>query len=82
MCFLGIRINLVLMVFNLLPIPPLDGGRIAVSLLPHQQAIMLSRLERFGFFIVLALLFSGLFELFLWPVVDFINTLIIHLFQI
>ena len=53
-----------------------------MSLLPHQQAIMLSRLERFGFFIVLALLFSGLFELFLWPVVDFINTLIIHLFQI
>ena len=82
MCSLGISINLVLMVFNLLPIPPLDGGRIAVSLLPHQQAIMLSRLERFGFFIVLALLFSGLFELFLWPVVDFINTLIIHLFQI
>ena len=82
MCSLGISINLVLMVFNLLPIHPLDGGRIAVSLLPHQQAIMLSRLERFGFFIVLALLFSGLFELFLWPVVDFINTLIIHLFQI
>ena len=82
MCSLGISINLGLMVFNLLPIPPLDGGRIAVSLLPHQQAIMLSQLERFGFFIVLALLFSGLFELFLWPVVDFINTLIIHLFQI
>lgn len=82
MCFLGIRINLVLMVFNLLPIPPLDGGRIAVSLLPHQQAIMLSRLERFGFFIVLALLFSGLLGSVLWPIVDFIYTLIIHLFQI
>lgn len=82
MCSLGISINIVLMVFNLLPIPPLDGGRIAVSLLPYRQAIMLSRLERFGFIIVLVLLFSGLFDLFLWPVVDFINTLIIHLFHI
>lgn len=55
----GIEINAVLMLLNLLPLPPLDGGRIAVSLLPHALAWRFARLERFGFIILLALLFLG-----------------------
>jgi Zn-dependent protease len=50
-------INLVLAVLNLIPIPPLDGGRIAVGLLPRALALPLARLERYGFFILIALLF-------------------------
>jgi len=52
----GIEINAVLMILNLLPIPPLDGGRVAVGLLPGPWAWQLSRIEPFGFFILLALL--------------------------
>ncbi len=53
----GMQINAVLMVLNLLPIPPLDGGRIAVSLLPHRLAWSFARLEPYGFPILLVLLF-------------------------
>ncbi len=56
---IGIMINLVLMVLNLLPIPPLDGGRIAVGLLPGRAAYALSRLEPWGFMVILLLLVSG-----------------------
>ncbi len=57
----GVLINGVLMVLNLLPIPPLDGGRIAVGLLPGRAAAALDRLEPYGMFVVLALaLFGGL----------------------
>ncbi len=52
----GIIVNLVLMALNLLPIPPLDGGRIAVGLLPGRASYALSRVEPYGFFVVLALL--------------------------
>jgi Zn-dependent protease len=52
----GVSINLALMALNLLPIPPLDGGRIAVGLLPHSASLMLARLERYGFFVILALI--------------------------
>ncbi len=51
----GIMINTVLMVLNLFPLPPLDGGRIAVSLLPHRQAWQLSRVEPYGMFILILL---------------------------
>jgi Zn-dependent protease len=49
----------VLMVLNLLPIPPLDGGRIAVGLLPDKAAYALSRVEPFGFIIIIVLLVAG-----------------------
>ncbi|MFO1310530.1 MAG: site-2 protease family protein [Burkholderiales bacterium] len=52
----GIRINLALIALNLLPIPPLDGGRIAVGVLPHRAAAMLARAEPYGFFVILALM--------------------------
>lgn len=55
----GITINIVLMLINLLPIPPLDGGRIAVGLLPYDLAEKLSRIEPYGFFILLGLMYMG-----------------------
>lgn len=63
----GMQINGVLMLLNLLPIPPLDGGRIAVSLLPGRLAWHFSRIEPFGFPILLLLLFSGLLGAILGP---------------
>ena len=65
----GIQINAVLMVRNLLPIPPLDGGRIAVSLLPDRLAWQFARLEPFGFPILLVLLFTGILGEILWPLI-------------
>jgi Zn-dependent protease len=55
----GVLVNLVMWAFNLFPLPPLDGGRILVGLLPMRQAIQVSRVEPYGFFIVLALVLAG-----------------------
>ncbi len=55
----GVLVNLVMFAFNLFPLPPLDGGRILVGLLPHRQAELVSRVEPWGFFIVMALVISG-----------------------
>ena len=55
----GVLVNLVMFAFNLFPLPPLDGGRILVGLLPMRQAVAVSRVEPYGFFIVLALVISG-----------------------
>ncbi|GAB1393655.1 site-2 protease family protein [Rhodocyclaceae bacterium] len=63
----GINVNAVLMLLNLLPLPPLDGGRIAVSLLPHPLAWRFAQMERFGFVILLALMFLGGLDLILTP---------------
>ena len=57
MAYFGIILNLMLMVFNLLPIPPLDGSRIISAFLPNHTAIQYNRLERWGFLIILVLLF-------------------------
>jgi Zn-dependent protease len=56
----GILVNLVMFAFNLFPLPPLDGGRILVGLLPYRQAELVSRIEPWGFFIVMALVLSGI----------------------
>ena len=56
----GITVNVVMFVFNLFPLPPLDGGRILVGLLPYRQAALVSRVEPWGFFIVMALVISGI----------------------
>ena len=72
----GIQINLVLLVLNLFPLPPLDGGRIAVSLLPMQAAIKFARIERYGMIILIALLFSGILGVILSPVLRFFQQLL------
>lgn len=66
----GIIINVVLMVLNLLPLPPLDGGRIAVSLLPHRVGYAYSRVEPYGLLILLVLLFTGVLWTLMNPFID------------
>ena len=65
----GVFINVILMSLNLIPLPPLDGGRIAVSLLPMKQAMQFARIEPYGLFILLALLFTGILGILLWPLI-------------
>jgi len=69
MCQASIIINLVLFIFNLLPLPPLDGGRVAVGLLPGPMAYQLSKLERYGFIIIVVLLVLGWLQAIMGPVV-------------
>jgi Zn-dependent protease len=71
----GIVLNLVLMVLNLLPLPPLDGGRIMTSLLPGPMAYRFSRIEPYGFFILIALLMTGLLWKLLGPPVSLLENL-------
>lgn len=73
---LGIFINLLLAVFNLLPIPPLDGSRIVASFLPPQTALNYLKIEPYGFFIVIALVYLGFFRLFLIPIVTLLFNLL------
>jgi len=73
----GIFINTILMVLNLLPLPPLDGGRVLVGLLPGPWSYRLSRVEPYGFFILIALLVTGLLGLLLWPLISFVMTLMV-----
>ncbi|HXE40331.1 MAG TPA: site-2 protease family protein [Azonexus sp.] len=66
---IGIIVNCVLMVLNLVPLPPLDGGRIAVSLLPHRWAWKFAKIEPWGFPILLLLLFTGILGAIMNPLV-------------
>jgi Zn-dependent protease len=72
MAHFGIAINLVLGVFNLLPLPPLDGSRVVSALLPNHLAYRYNKLEAYGLYILLGLLFLGIFERVILPIVNFI----------
>lgn len=75
----GISVNLIFMALNLLPIPPLDGGRIVSGLLPTRLSIPYSRIEPYGLIILLVLLFTGALSFFLRPLHD-IGAAIVRLF--
>jgi Zn-dependent protease len=70
----GVFINGILAALNLLPIPPLDGGRIAVSLLPPGPSTMLARVEPYGFFILIALMLTGVLNTLMWPLITLVFT--------
>jgi len=72
----GVLTNLVIFAFNLFPVPPLDGGRILTSILPHRYAYKFARLEPYGFFIVLALVFLKVLQYWMIPVMTVANGLL------
>jgi Zn-dependent protease len=67
----GIFVNAILMVFNLFPLLPLDGGRILAGLLPARASYLFGRTEPYGMFILVGLILTGVMGAFLWPLVDF-----------
>lgn len=72
----GVLTNLVMFAFNLFPIPPLDGGRIAVSLLPYKLAYKFAQIEPYGFFIVMALVMLHVLQFWMVPVMFIANLLL------
>jgi Zn-dependent protease len=78
----GMMINTVLAVLNLVPLPPLDGGRLMVSILPPRWGYKLSLIEPYSFFILILLLVTGVFSVVLGPVIYFILEMISYIFGV
>jgi len=76
--FITAKINIILGSFNLIPIPPLDGSRVLMEFLPHDARRKLARLEPYGFFIIIILLWTGILS----PVITFVQNLILGLIGI
>jgi Zn-dependent protease len=77
----GVFINVIIMVLNLVPLPPLDGGRILVSLLPQRLALGVARLEPYGFLILIVLLFTGALGYVLGPAIGGLMAAVAALFD-
>jgi Zn-dependent protease len=75
----SIEINIILAVINLIPIPPLDGDRVLIGFLPHKMAVSYSRIERYGFLIVILLFITGIAHVIIYPVVALLYVLITSL---
>ena len=73
---MAIIINLVLAIFNILPIPPLDGSRVVMGILPRELGIRYAKLEPYGFIIIFGLLYLGLIGSVIWPLVMYFATLL------
>jgi Zn-dependent protease len=73
MAKIGISINLLLAVLNLLPLPPLDGSRVVSALLPNKLSYEYNKLEAYGLYILLGLLFLGIFEKVILPIVQILQ---------
>ena len=78
MCYLGVKINIGLGIFNLLPIPPLDGSKIIVKFLPLPLRVNYLRLEIFGFFIIIILAITGILYKIIYPIIILFSDLIFY----
>jgi Zn-dependent protease len=79
MARIGLIFNLVLLVLNLLPIPPLDGGRVLAGLVPRSAADFLDKIEPYGFPILIGLMLLGVLDRVMWPVIDALYSLLIDI---
>ncbi len=78
MLLFGVKINVILAIFNLIPIAPLDGAKILGGMLPRRQAYELEKLEPYGFIILMLLVFTGAVGYVIIPPVRFIETLLLY----